>query len=115
MSERIEETEQDGISEIREGLFVAQGDTTYQIESVDEDEIRVSELGDRWVDECPVAEDDECIRPGCDGKIGEFEADEETMTAHELFCYECGLHWTRRGSHWEEGYSDFYTSFSYEE
>jgi hypothetical protein len=73
----------------------------------------IANLGDRLLHECPVEEGDECIDDSCDGRIGESERDEETMSAHELYCYGCGLNWAEHGNLWDETYADWPTSFSY--
>jgi hypothetical protein len=82
-------------------------------EQLDDGTVVVSEIGNRIVDECPVEEGGECFDPECDGRIGETERDEETMSAHELYCYQCGLNWVEHGNSWDEKYAEWPTHFSY--
>ena len=84
----------------------------YVLEDRQGDTLIVSKLGDRMLDECPVEEGGECIDPNCDGAIGETERDEETYSAHELYCYGCGLNWVQRGGTWDEKYAEWPTSFA---
>lgn len=86
----------------------------YIAEDWDGDTLVVSELGNRILDECPVEYGDECIDPECDGRVGETERDPETMSAHELYCYGCGMNWVERAGSWDETYADWPTSFSFE-
>jgi len=86
----------------------------FVLDKVVDGEAVVGELGDRIIDECPVEEGDDCIDPECEGRVGETERDKETMSAHELYCYECGLNWVERGNTWDEQYVDWPTSFSYD-
>ncbi len=85
----------------------------FVVEDADGDEIVLGRLGDRLLDECPVEEGDQCIDSDCDGRIGETERDRESMSAHELYCYGCGLNWVERGNTWDEQYVDWPTSFEY--
>lgn len=89
--------------------------TKYVAEGVEGNDLIIGRLGDRRLAECPVECGDECIDPDCDGGIGETERDPETMSAHELYCYGCGLNWVEYGSTWGESYVDWPTSFSFEE
>lgn len=87
----------------------------YVVEGTEGETVIVGKLGDRILDECPVEYGDRCIDSDCEGRIGETERDEETLSAHELYCFGCGLNWVERGGMWEEKYADWPTSFSFEE
>lgn len=109
---------QSGSEEELQGQIVRhkENGSRYVIGEADGEEIILDRLGNRMIEECPVEYGDECIDPNCDGRVGETERDEETLSAHELYCYGCGLNWVERGGgYWEEGYADWPTSFSFEE
>jgi len=101
-------------TKLSEGQFIEYSDgRRFVIESVDDGDVFVGELGDRWINECPVEFGDECIDPDCDGRVGEYDSDDE-LSAHELYCYECGLNWVERSGHWEETYVGWCTSWTFE-
>jgi len=104
------------MNDIDPGNILVHEGTRYVIDTITNDGvIEVSELGDRHLSECPVEYGDECIDPECDGRVGETLRDPETYSAHELYCFGCGLNWAEHGGTWEEKYADWPTSFSFEE
>jgi hypothetical protein len=99
-----------------EGLHLQHSDGRRLVVSgVVDGEVHVKQLGDRLIKDCPVEYGDACIDPECDGRIGEILRDKETQSAHELYCYGCGLNWVEgAGGHWRESYADWPTSFEFE-
>lgn len=110
----VDESNRDGLSiENKEdliGLFICEDDATYRIEGIEDGILVTGEVGDRLLDSCPVEEGDVCIYPGCEGTINELE-----LSAHELFCTDCGLHWIDRDGLWAEEYSEYYIGFTQDE
>lgn len=118
MSDTVDTPTSSGDPDLSPGTIAIHDDgSKYVVAGHDDGAVLLGEIGDRYVDDCPVEEGDTCIDPDCDGRIGEKERDKETMSAHERYCYECGLHWVERGEggRWEEEYSDYYTRFTYTE
>jgi len=107
---------EDETNQIQEGSIIEHGGKgKLVVEKIDSAEIVVGNLGDRLRGDCPVEYGDECIDPDCDGRIGEAERDPDTYSAHELYCFGCGLNWVEQGNLWKEQYADWPTSFKFEE
>lgn len=105
----------DNIERLEDGILRDQtSGAMCKIEPQDETMV-VKEIGDRFLDECPVSVGSPCVDPTCSGHIEDTERNASTYSAFDYYCPACGLSWVRRGARWREFYTEHPTAFDFVE